>query len=63
MGWGDIFVGVCLLLIFEGIMPFIAPDKYKEYIKKISETDDNKLRVFGLASMIIGLILLFLFKQ
>jgi uncharacterized protein YjeT (DUF2065 family) len=34
MGWGDFFVGVCLLLIFEGIMPFIAPDKYKEYIKK-----------------------------
>ncbi len=60
MTWENFFVGVCLFLIFEGIMPFISPDKYKEYIKKIAETEDGKLRIYGLVSMVLGIVVLFL---
>lgn len=62
MGWHEFFVGLCLVLVFEGIMPFLSPDKYKEMLQKISQLDEKQLRKLGFFAMLIGIIVLFLIK-
>ncbi|MCB1934589.1 MAG: DUF2065 domain-containing protein [Nitrosomonas sp.] len=51
-----------LMLIIEGILPFISPRMWREAFIKMTELDDGQLRFIGLTSMIIGLALLMLFS-
>ncbi|TXD63611.1 DUF2065 domain-containing protein [Ralstonia sp. TCR112] len=47
-----------LVLVFEGILPFVAPRAWRRAFQTLSDLPDEKLRVIGLVSMAIGLILL-----
>jgi uncharacterized protein YjeT (DUF2065 family) len=51
---------VALMLIIEGILPFTAPKVWREMFTRILELNDGQLRFAGLASMVTGLVLLFL---
>ena len=55
----DFLTAIALLLIFEGLMPFASPEKWKEMLRSIAEVDVPKIRLFGLMSMCAGLILLY----
>ncbi len=58
---GDIIVaGVALMLVIEGILPFTAPRVWREAFRKFIEMSDGQIRFAGLASMVVGLGLLFL---
>ncbi|MCP5245331.1 MAG: DUF2065 domain-containing protein [Burkholderiales bacterium] len=46
-----------LMLILEGILPFISPRIWRETFKKMTEIHDSQLRFIGLTSMLIGLAL------
>ncbi|MCB1986295.1 MAG: DUF2065 domain-containing protein [Burkholderiales bacterium] len=46
-----------LMLILEGILPFISPRTWREAFKKMTEIQDGQLRFIGLTSMLIGLAL------
>ena len=59
----DLFAALALVLVLEGIKPFLAPSRYREAIRKISDLDDGILRKVGLASMIVGLVLLLIVKS
>jgi uncharacterized protein YjeT (DUF2065 family) len=59
----DLFAALALVLVLEGILPFLIPDRYRTAIRSISELDDSMLRKVGLASMIVGLVLLFIVKS
>jgi uncharacterized protein YjeT (DUF2065 family) len=48
-----------LMLIVEGILPFVAPKVWRETFRRIIELNDGQLRFAGLASMLAGLVLLF----
>ncbi|MCB1644169.1 MAG: DUF2065 domain-containing protein [Pseudomonadales bacterium] len=56
--WHDIGVALALVLVFEGIMPFINPGGWKEMIAIVSQLEDNTLRMAGFGSMILGIIVL-----
>ena len=56
--WHDLAVGLCLMLVIEGIMPFIAPQRWRHMLQAIDQIDDSTLRVIGLASMLSGTIFL-----
>jgi len=58
MNWTDFFTAIALLLIFEGLMPFASPGRWKEMIQSIAEFDASKIRTFGFLSMMCGLLLL-----
>ena len=58
--WHDLLVATALLLILEGILPFISPGGVRQMLIAMSQMDDGNLRVGGLLSMIIGVILLYL---
>ena len=49
-----------LMLVIEGILPFIAPRFWREIFRKFTEMNDGQIRFAGLASMVAGLVLLFL---
>ena len=49
-----------LMLVLEGILPFVAPKFWREAFRKFTEMSDGQLRFAGLTSMIIGLALLLL---
>lgn len=57
--WHELWLAIALLLIIEGIMPFINPAGIRRMLVMIIEMDDNALRIGGLASMIIGLLILY----
>lgn len=58
---GDIIVaGFALMLVIEGILPFTAPRIWREAFRKFLEMTDGQIRFVGLASMIAGLVILYL---
>jgi len=55
----DFLTALALLLIFEGLMPFASPVKWKELLRSIVEFDSSKIRMFGFMSMMVGLLILY----
>ena len=60
--WNDILVAVALVLVFEGIIPFIAPEKFRQALAQLSQLSDQALRIMGLVSMTIGIIFLYILR-
>lgn len=54
----DILTALCLLLVLEGIVPFVNPEGYKRAIKAMLRVDSERIRIVGLCSMILGVVLL-----
>jgi uncharacterized protein YjeT (DUF2065 family) len=63
MPWQEILTALALVLVIEGILPFVGPGRYRQMVAQIVRLGDNQLRTFGLASMIVGLVLLFLVRS
>lgn len=57
--WRDLFVALALLLVLEGILPFLNPGGMKRTLLLISNMTDSQLRFAGLSSMLIGTVLLY----
>jgi uncharacterized protein YjeT (DUF2065 family) len=53
-----LITAVALVLIIEGLLPFLAPNLWRDTFRRILLLSDGQIRFFGLTSMIIGLILL-----
>jgi len=47
-----------LMLVIEGILPFLFPARWRETFRRITRLSDGQIRFFGLSSMIAGLLLL-----
>jgi uncharacterized protein YjeT (DUF2065 family) len=58
--WVELGRAFCLLLIIEGIIPFLYPDRWRQLLETVSGTDDKMLRLVGLFSMLLGLGILYL---
>lgn len=60
--WTEILTGLALLFVFEGLLPFISPDGYKRSMAQVLQLESRHLRLFGLGSMLFGVVLLYLIK-
>ena len=58
MEWTDLFAAFALYLVIEGLLPFANPRGWKQSIEMIAQLNDRQLRVFGLISMLAGVLLL-----
>jgi len=58
----ELLVALALVMVIEGILPFLSPSSMRKYMAQMSLMDDRTLRITGLVSMIIGLGLLYLVK-
>ena len=59
MNWSDLWAALALVLVFEGLMPFLSPGGFKRSMAQIQEIPDQPLRMMGLISMIIGVLLIY----
>ena len=60
--WDTLLIALALMLVMEGMLPFLLPGMWRETFKKLIEAGDNQIRFIGLTSMLAGLLLLYLVK-
>lgn len=58
MEWQDLFRALALMLVFEGMMPFISPRGWRQTMQQVTQLPDHVLRGIGLASMVLGVLVL-----
>lgn len=63
IAWPDLAAALGLLLIAEGILPFLNPAGIKRALATIATMDDRVLRIGGAGSMLAGLLLLWLVRS
>jgi uncharacterized protein YjeT (DUF2065 family) len=56
-------IALALLLILEGMLPFLSPAVFRRALEAIRNISDGRLRLLGLGSMLAGLGLLYLVNQ
>ena len=44
-----------LVLVMEGLLPFVSPDAWREFARRMSALRDEQLRFVGLLSILLGL--------
>jgi len=58
MGTTTFLMALALMLILEGVLPFIAPNLWRDTFRRITQMTDGQIRFVGLSSMIVGLLIL-----
>lgn len=59
MNLTDLAAAFGLFLVLEGIAPFVNPQGVKRALARLAETRDRELRIAGLGSMLVGVLILF----
>jgi uncharacterized protein YjeT (DUF2065 family) len=57
MMWLILVTSVGLLFVFEGVLPFLSPPFWRMMMQQMSLQSDRTLRIIGLVSMLMGLVL------
>jgi uncharacterized protein YjeT (DUF2065 family) len=58
--WNELWVAMALMLVLEGIIPFLSPEAFRRMLVTVLQMDDRSLRIAGLVSMLAGVGLLYL---
>jgi len=58
--WHVLPAALALVLIIEGAMPFISPNRWRSMLALVAQMDDRAIRNIGLGSMLLGVVLLYL---
>ena len=59
LDWNDLFAALAIVCIIEGVMPFLNPAGMKRLLSRLATLEDRELRLGGLFSMAVGLVILF----
>lgn len=57
-----LLLAFALMLVFEGLLPFAAPDTWRQTMLRVAQLQDGQLRFLGLTSILVGLLLLIFFS-
>jgi uncharacterized protein YjeT (DUF2065 family) len=63
LDWTDFFAALAIVCIIEGVMPFINPPGMKRLLARLAALEERELRLGGLFSMVVGLVILFLVRS
>ena len=56
---GDLLVpAIALMLVLEGLLPLLAPQVWRNVFRQMIELRDGQIRFIGLASVVIGAVVL-----
>ncbi|QIK38199.1 DUF2065 domain-containing protein [Caldichromatium japonicum] len=58
--WHDLWVALALVMIIEGIWPFLSPSSFRRVLAMVVLESERALRIAGLISMLVGVGLLYL---
>ena len=59
ISWGDLGAAVALMLIIEGMMPFLNPKTFRQMLEMVSQMDERNVRMLGAVWMGLGLVVLY----
>jgi uncharacterized protein YjeT (DUF2065 family) len=59
MNWGDLLAALALVMIIEGIVPFISPQGYKNTMQQLTAMPESTLRGIGFGMMLAGAVFLY----
>ncbi|THB68816.1 MAG: DUF2065 domain-containing protein [Gammaproteobacteria bacterium] len=51
-------LAIALVVLIEGLIPFISPKGYKQFLRQVLQTDDGVIRIIGFVMIITGVIAL-----
>ncbi len=55
-----LWAALALVLVFEGLFPFLSPGGWRNTFMRLTQLKDGQLRFFGLTSILLGLVTLWL---
>jgi uncharacterized protein YjeT (DUF2065 family) len=58
----SLLLALALVLIIEGVLPFVAPSIWRDTFRRMMALSDGQIRFIGLASMVLGLLLILILK-
>lgn len=58
----SLLLAFALMLVIEGLLPFIAPRIWRETFRRVTEMADGQIRFLGLSSLVIGTVLLMILR-
>ena len=59
--WDIALSAVALMLVVEGLLPFLSPSSWRRVFERALEMSDGQIRFLGLVSVLCGLAMLVLF--
>lgn len=54
-----LLTAIALLLVMEGVMPFLSPGHARSFMLRIAQQTDKQLRIMGLLLMVVGAALMY----
>ena len=58
--WESLLTAIALMLVLEGIIPFLYPSKWRNMVAMLARISNQQLRIMGFISMLLGVALLYL---
>lgn len=59
LAWDDLWAAIALMLIIEGIMPFLNPSSFRQMLQLVSQMEERSIRALGAFWMGLGLAVLY----
>jgi uncharacterized protein len=59
LGFEIFFSALALVLVFEGILPFLSPKRWRYFVATMASQHDKNLRIMGFIFMVVGVAMLF----
>jgi uncharacterized protein YjeT (DUF2065 family) len=57
--WQVLPAAIALVLIIEGLMPFVSPNRWRNMLEAVGQMEDRVIRNIGLSSMLLGVAILY----
>lgn len=57
-----LLLALALMLVIEGLLPFVAPKVWRETFRRVIELSDGQIRFIGLSSLLVGVVLMTIFR-
>ena len=62
VNWGDLSAALALVLVLEGLIPFLSPRGYRNMVQQMASMSEQMLRYTGLGLIVAGLVFLYLVR-
>lgn len=57
--WGLFLSVLALVLVLEGIVPFLSPGAWRRFMRNMIDQSDRTIRIIGVVSMLFGVAILY----
>jgi uncharacterized protein YjeT (DUF2065 family) len=61
--WDLLLAAAALMLVLEGLLPFINPASWRGIFERATRLGDGQIRFLGLVSIVLGLLMLSMFWE